>query len=237
MKREVVLLNGWSITHAAWRPLVAAMPADWTLHAIDLQDLGSGTAAALAAAIAQRAPRTCDVVAWSLGAQLALQWMHDRPDQVRRAALIAATPCFLARAGWPAGMDPAVFEAFAAQVDVQPAAALQRFALLQARGDANMHDVARALREALCDAGAAKAALHAGLACLRESDLRAPAIRVQTPVLLAHGAQDAIVPVAAAMRLAGVLAGSRLEVYAAAGHAPHLSQPAALAAAIAGHFS
>jgi pimeloyl-[acyl-carrier protein] methyl ester esterase len=237
MKREVVLLNGWSMTRAAWRPLVSALPADWTVHAIDLQDLGSGASADLAAAIARRAPRACDVIAWSLGAQLALQWMHDRPDQVRRAALIAATPCFVARADWPAGMDPAVFEAFAAQVGAQPVAALQRFALLQARGDANMHAVARELRGALCDAGAAEAALQAGLACLRGSDLRAAAGRVRAPVLLAHGAQDAIVPVAAAMRLAAMLTGSRLEVYGETGHAPHLSRPAALAAAIAGHFS
>lgn len=237
MKREVVLLNGWSMTRAAWRPLASALPADWTLRTVDLHELGSGTSAELAAAIAQRAPRTCDVIAWSLGAQLALLWMHDRPDQVRRAALIAATPCFVARADWPAGMDPVTFEAFAAQADAQPAAALQRFALLQARGDANMHAVARALREALCDAGAAGAGLRAGLACLRESDLRAPAARVQAPVFLAHGAQDAIVPVAAATRLAGMLAGSRLEVYGDTGHAPHLSRPAALAAAITGHFS
>lgn len=237
MKREVVLLNGWSMTRAAWGPLISALPADWTLHAIDLQDLGTGTSAALAAAVAQRAHRTCDVIAWSLGAQLALQWMHDRPDQVGRAALIAATPCFVARADWPAGMDPAAFEAFAAQVRAQPVAALQRFALLQARGDANMHALARALRDALCDAAAAQAVLQAGLACLRDTDLRAAAGRVQAPVLLAHGAQDAIVPVAAARGLAAMLDGARLEVYGDTGHAPHVSRPAALAAAIARHFS
>lgn len=237
MRREVVLLNGWSMTHAAWRPLVSALPADWTLHTIDLHELGSGTPAGLVAAIAERAPRTCDVIGWSLGAQLALLWMHERPGQVRRAALIAATPSFVARADWPAGMDPAVFEAFAAQVAAQPASALQRFALLQAKGDASMHAVARGLREAQCDAGATAEALRAGLACLREADLRVPASRVRAPVLLAHGAQDAIVPVAAAMRLAGMLAGSRLEVYGETGHAPHLSRPAALAAAMAGHFS
>jgi len=32
MKREVVLLNGWSMTRAAWEPLARALPADWALQ-------------------------------------------------------------------------------------------------------------------------------------------------------------------------------------------------------------
>ena len=62
MKREVVLLNGWGMTRTAWQPLTGALPAEWTLHAIDLQELGCGTAAALAGAVAERSPRSCDVV-------------------------------------------------------------------------------------------------------------------------------------------------------------------------------
>lgn len=240
MTPDVVLLNGWGMTDAAWLPFVTALPGDCRVHTIDLDELHDGTGAGLedvAAAAARRAPRHCDVVGWSLGAQVALQWAHDRPAQVRRAALIAATPCFVARPDWPAGMETAVFEGFAASVHRDPAAALTRFALLQARGDANMSAVARVLGAAVYpDTADARAALRAGLEWLRRTDLRPLAPEVRQPVYLAHGAEDAIVPVAAAARLDDELPAGRLYVMRGAGHAPHVSQPVALAACIQEFF-
>jgi pimeloyl-[acyl-carrier protein] methyl ester esterase len=236
MTREVVLLNGWGMTSAAWQSLRSALPSRYRLHAIDLHELEAGRSGSvedLAATAAARAPGRCDVIAWSLGAQIALQWAHDRPSQVGCAVLIAGTPCFVAKRDWPAGMEVTVFEAFAEQVRSDPRGALNRFALLQARGDANMTAVARALRAALAES---RPALAKGLACLRDTDLRGLVPRVKQPLLLAHGARDAIVPIAAAERLCGDLPDARLHVYSGAGHAPHLSQPALSAASIAEFF-
>ena len=76
MNRDIVLINGWGMSAAIWQPLAAARPEGCRLHCIDLHELSSGGAGigALAAAAARRSPRECDVIAWSLGAQVALQW-------------------------------------------------------------------------------------------------------------------------------------------------------------------
>jgi pimeloyl-[acyl-carrier protein] methyl ester esterase len=236
MKRERVLLNGWGMTAAVWQPLVAALPHDDDVQRIDLHELalpGNTRVQDFVRAAAERAPRRCDVVAWSLGAQIALQWAHDHPAQIGRLVLIAATPCFVARSDWATGMDATVFEAFADEVARDTRAALARFALLQARGDSNMIEVARTLRASVCrDADESRPALRAGLDCLRDTDLRACAAKVMQPTCLIHGAHDALVPVAAAERLSGDMPNARLRVMRGAGHAPHVSEPAALAASI-----
>lgn len=231
-----MLLNGWGMTHEVWQPLLAALPDDYIVHRIDLHELafrGNGRIEDFAAAAAERAPGRCNVIAWSLGAQMALQWAHDHPAQVGRLVLIAATPCFVARSDWAAGMAPSVFEAFAGDVHRDVSAALARFALLQARGDAHMSAVARVLREAVCrDTDDIRPALHAGLECLKNADLRACARKVTQPAYLIHGANDGLVPFAAAERLSADMPRARLRVMPGAGHAPHVSEPAALAASI-----
>jgi pimeloyl-[acyl-carrier protein] methyl ester esterase len=237
MTRELVLLNGWGMTQAVWEPLVAALPHVDGVQRMDLHELalpGNARVKDFARAAAERAPRRCDVVAWSLGAQIALQWAHDAPAQVGRLVLIAATPCFVARSDWATGMDVSVFEAFADEVDRDTSAALARFALLQARGDSNMTAVARLLRASVCrDADESRPALHAGLDCLRDTDLRAFVGTVTRPTCLIHGAHDALVPVAAAEYLGAAMPDARLRVMVSAGHAPHVSEPASVAASIA----
>ena len=236
MRRELVLLNGWGMTQAVWQPMVAALPDDYVVHRIDLHELaphGDAGIEDFAVAAAGRAPAHCSVVGWSLGAQIALQWAHDSPAQVGRLVLIAATPCFVARSDWPAGMEPSVFDDFADDVQRDASGALARFALLQARGDENMSAVARALRAAVCrDTGDSQRALRAGLECLRRADLRARTGSVTPPAYLIHGAHDALVPLAAAERLRSDMPQARLGVMPRAGHAPHVSEPAAVAASI-----
>lgn len=237
MRLPLVLVNGWGMARATWQPLMDAWGTQRACTAVDLDGLtATGEVEALAANTARHAPERCDVIAWSLGAQVALQWAHDCPGQVRALALIAATPRFVARDGALAGMDPGVFDAFARDVDGDPAAALGRFALLQARGDARAGAVGRALRAALCDAGRAGERLRSGLACLRATDLRGVAAHVPQPVLLLHGTRDEIVPVAAAQDLARRLPDARLNVFDGAAHAPHVSRPEAVAAALREFF-
>jgi pimeloyl-[acyl-carrier protein] methyl ester esterase len=238
--RPVIVLNGWGMTRAAWQPFLAALGSGARVQVLDLEDLLAGEAedhGGLAARAGRQSPGVCDVIGWSLGAQVALRWAHDAPEQVRRLALIAATPCFVRRADWEAGMEAAQFEDFAAGVARDGVAALARFALLQAHGDANASAVARVLRAAAWrDAPEACAALQRGLALLRSGDLLALASRVRQRACLLHGAKDAVVPAAAAHRLLQQMPASRLLVFPDLGHAPHVSKPVALAAAIRGFF-
>ncbi|MGE5526234.1 MAG: alpha/beta fold hydrolase [Rhodospirillaceae bacterium] len=230
MTADIVFLNGWAMSESAWHPLLAAAPRHWSTEIINLHALQGRSVEELAAAAARYAPERCDVIGWSLGAEVALQWAHDRPQQVARLILIAATPCFVARPDWPAGMAASVFEEFVADMHRDPADALRRFTLLQARGDANVHGVARVLRDALAPHD--EVALDHGLECLKNGDLRALAPHVTQQTRLIHGGRDGLVPLDAAERLRALLPHSKLEVVSNAAHAPHISDPAAVAASI-----
>ena len=68
---------------------------------------------------------------------------------------------------------------------------------------------------------------------LADTDLRATIGQVRQPVRLIHGAEDRLMPAAAAEWLADTLPDGRLSVFKDCGHAPLLSRPADCAALIA----
>lgn len=71
------------------------------------------------------------------------------------------------------------------------------------------------------------------LECLYEAPLELDPARIAQPTLLIHGADDAIIPIAAAHELERLIPDVRLEVFEATGHVPTLTRPARVAAAIA----
>nr|WP_298602731.1 alpha/beta hydrolase [uncultured Zoogloea sp.] len=77
------------------------------------------------------------------------------------------------------------------------------------------------------------AALASGLKLLADTDLRASIGNIRQPVRLIHGAEDRLMPAAAAEWLADALPDGRLSVFADCGHAPQLSRPTDCATLIA----
>ncbi len=77
------------------------------------------------------------------------------------------------------------------------------------------------------------AALADGLALLAAADLRAALPGITQPSLLIHGEHDALMPIAAARRLAQALPRARLETLAGSGHALPLTRSADCARLIA----
>jgi pimeloyl-[acyl-carrier protein] methyl ester esterase len=173
------------------------------------------------------------LLGWSLGALAALAALPALGGRVAALALVAGTPCFTERAGWPHALPARTVDAVAAQVRRDPARATARFFDgMFAPGELDAAGRARAegLRAAtpLPPAGA----LLAGLAVLREADLRGAAAAVSVPALLLHGDADAVCPPGAARALAAALPGARLTLLPGAGHAPLLSRPGPCLAAL-----
>lgn len=238
----LVLWHGWGMHPAAWDGLAAQLasqhrvtprtqalpgyagtpaPATYTMNALTDALLADVTA-----------PIT--LCGWSLGALLALHAAQRHPDQIAHLILIGATPSFVQRPDWAHGMTPQALAEFTDAVETDPKAALKRFIGLFNQNDVNGRSIGRALAQALaCDALPPAATLAAGLALLRDTDLRALAPRIAQPTLLLHGAHDPLMPPAAADWLAAALPQARLEVLPDAAHAPFLSDPARCAALIA----
>lgn len=232
--RDVVLLHGWGSSGGVWDDLAGRLGPRLRVHVPDLPGYGAAptcapyTLEALVNAVVGAAPRRCNVVGWSLGGEVALAWARRAPRQVRRLVLIATTPCFAGRPGWPCSTPPAVLREFGRLLAADRAGTVARFIAVQARGDARARRVASVLQQ-FSARDATDDALAAGLAVLLDADLRRELRKVMQPTLVLHGARDHIVPPRAGRRLAAALPNASFRLLRACAHAPFLSQPGRVA--------
>jgi pimeloyl-[acyl-carrier protein] methyl ester esterase len=239
--RDLVLLHGWGSSAAIWDELARRLAPQFRVHAMSLPGYGRAAAdpkrdlPSIVAAIARDAPRRCHVTGWSLGGTVALAWARCAPRQVGRLAVIAATPCFTARPGWPCGTAPAVLLEFGRSLAADRPGLFARFVAAQAKGDSRARRIIGPLQDSSAHT-APDDVLAAGLDLLREIDLRGQARTIRQPVLVLHGAHDRIVPPAAGRRLAAALPQAQFTLLRACGHAPFLSQPRQVARALREFF-
>jgi pimeloyl-[acyl-carrier protein] methyl ester esterase len=235
--RPLVLVHGWGMNAAAWGEFAATLAERRPVYRIELPGHGRsawGGAQGLAewaAAVRASVPPGAVWLGWSLGVSVALQAALDDPAGVRGVVLMAGTPRFVQDAEWPHAMAPAVLEQFTANLLADPGSTLARFLALQVRGAEDASATLRALKAGLRAVPAAQPqALLAGLALLRDTDLRPRLAALRPPALWLLGARDTLVPAAMGRELAHWLPGPRVEVLDGAGHAPFLSHPRQLLA-------
>ena len=240
---DLVLVHGWSMHGEVCHGLAERLAEHYRVHVPDLPGHGGSRGEPmpdlpeLAAGLAGLFPAPTHVCGWSLGAQIAMRWAIDRPDQIGRLALIAATPRFSAGDGWGAGSAMGDLEAFARVLHTDYRGTLEGFIALQALGSPHPKKVLADFRRRLAHAAAPDPdALDAGLRILATSDLRSEIDSLTQHTLVMHGERDAIVPAAAGEWLARALPHGRLMVIADAGHAPFVSHEAECARALSEHF-
>jgi pimeloyl-[acyl-carrier protein] methyl ester esterase len=182
--------------------------------------------AAAAAQIAEQLPPASTLCGWSLGAQLALAVAAHAPEKVGRLVLVTGTASFIQRDGWSHAMPPAMLAEFTTGILADVEAMLPRFVGGFNRGDARAKAVTLELLK-LADPRPPAATLATGLNWLRDVDLRPFAPQIKAPTLLMHGANDPLMPLAAAEALASLIPGAELAAFADCAHAPFISQPEA----------
>jgi pimeloyl-[acyl-carrier protein] methyl ester esterase len=235
----LVLLHGWGMNLRVFDPLRAALGTTQRVIAIDLPGHGASPWTADSsppqqlAAIAAMLPRATTLLGWSLGGQLALQLAREPTLEVRRLVLLATSPRFVRAPDWPHGMAAATLRQFAAQLERDPDRTIADFLELQVRGSVDAAAVMATLQSALRSHGAAQpAALRAGLAMLEHNDLRELARQVQIPALVITGQYDRVTPPQAGEALAQLLPHAQLLQLRRAGHAPLISHPGQVGAAL-----
>lgn len=232
-----VLLHGWGFGGTVLEPLARRLATDRRVMVVDLPGWGESPAIegatdpdSLAQAVLAAVPHPARWLGWSLGGLVALAAAARAPHAVTAVDLLAASPRFTADAGWP-GIDPALLQEFVDAVADDPAAAHRRFTGFQVAGSEGARPALRALRAcAERDGLPSPATLRAGLETLRTADLRNIPAALSCPVRAVLGGADPLIPAAVREPLA------RLEVDVhvvdGAGHAPFLSHPQAVLAAL-----
>ena len=247
--RDLVLLHGWSLNLAVWSDLVRRLVPQFRVIAVDLPGHGRSDwdpRAGMPAAQAWRVHETLAplteryaLLGWSLGGQVALDLAAALPASIERLVLVATTPKFLAAPGWRCGTPRPLLSRLTHRLHADSERAVKDFLALAVRGS-KPRTAARALnrlRAALRTQGRARPeALAAGLARLRDGDLRPALSLVRVPVLVVAGQRDRVIRRVAVRRLARGLKARYVEV-AGAAHVPFLSHPRQFARRLIGFLN
>ena len=236
---DLVMIHGWGLHGGIWETLLPQLAPHFRVTVVDLPGHGYSTwqgqagLPAFAEAVLDCVPPRAAWLGWSLGGLVALEAALLRPERVGSLLLLASTPSFVRRDGWPSAMLPALLDTFAGELETDFERTLNRFLALQVHGSRNAGEVLRQLRAGMLRRGQPEpAALRAGLGILRDTDLRATCAAISCPALVLAGERDTLVPTAAATAAAELFPQGSLQVIAGAGHAPHLAAPGDVAAAI-----
>jgi pimeloyl-[acyl-carrier protein] methyl ester esterase len=245
-----VLLHGWSLNLRVWDGLVRLLAPRFRVIAIDLPGHGRSDWDPRASTPAAHAWRVHETLApitdrytllgWSLGGQLALDLAAALPAGVERLVLIATTPKFLKSPTWRCGTPRPLLARLVHRLHSESERAVSDFLALLASGSApgTAARVLSKLREALRTHGAARPeALTAGLARLRDGDLRATLPKVRVPALVVAGQRDRIIRATAVRALAHALPDAHYVEVAGAAHAPFLSHPLQFARQLSGFLN
>jgi len=240
----LVLLHGWAMHSGAWGPLVPRLAKRHRVHAVDLPGHGhsaplaaftlDGVVHALEATFAREAAPVA-VLGWSLGGLVAMRWALAAPARVGRLALVCTSPRFVAGDDWPHAMTRETLARFGDDLHVAWKPTVLRFLALQVQGSEHGRAVLATLRHRLFDRGEpSPRALAGALAAIATTDLRADVPAIAQPTLVVTGNRDTLALPAAGEWLAAAIPHARLATIAGAAHAPFLSHPDALDAALAG---
>ncbi len=229
--RRLVLVHGFTQTHASWTGVAEDLATDHEVVAVDLP--GHGGSGALradlwrSADLVGEAGGAATYVGYSLGARTCLHLALRRPDLVERLVLLGGT----------AGIDDTAARDERRRADDDLASSIERdgvdafldrwlalplFAGLPAEQrsgaafDERRANTAAGLAASLRDAGTGTQAPLWD----RLGELRAP-------VLVLAGSRDEKFTTLGRRLAAGVGPGSRFEAVPGAGHAAHLERPAA----------
>jgi pimeloyl-[acyl-carrier protein] methyl ester esterase len=226
-----------------WHALAQVLAENFTLYCVDLPGHGGSDFDpqqsienpfdGMVAVLAAQFSKPISLCGWSLGGQIAMQWAAKYPQQITKLILVASTPCFTTREDWSCGMAPEILQQFAEDLENNPATTLRRFLSLQVRGTDNERELLQGLRANLATQNEPSLfALRAGLAILRELDLRPTISSILQPTLIIAGERDKLTPFDASVYLAKSMANAQIVTIKGAAHAPFLSHQAECAAAM-----
>jgi len=201
----VLMLHGWAMHTGMWRDFAEEIAKTNRVLCVDLPGHGRSPSAEVGGldrwaeqVLAVMPQEPCDIVAWSLGGNIALYLAENYPDRVKSLILIASNPHFLQQGSWQ-GMSKHLLDEFSNNLQRNVNTTLTRFMSLQVKG---LDDVKAMLKKIKIQMQECKEPefkdLMLGLNILKVTDSRGALQKITCPVLLVLGDKDTLVPVSIA---------------------------------------
>jgi pimeloyl-ACP methyl ester carboxylesterase len=242
----LVLLHGIASTADTWSPVVDALAARHTVIAPDLLGHGASAkprgdyslgayASGVRDLVAALGFDRATVVGHSLGGGIAMQFAYQFPERVERLVLISSGGLgrevhLILRAATLPGSELVLALLGGAWLRATGGAVGGALARLGLRTGEDLTGVATGIGS-LADAGARGAFVQTARAAIDAGGQRVSAtdrlyLAAELPTLIVWGERDPIIPVEHGRAAHDAIPGSRLEVFAGAGHFPHREHPA-----------
>jgi pimeloyl-[acyl-carrier protein] methyl ester esterase len=181
---------------------------------------------AMVESVCAAAPENAAWLGWSLGGMVAMRAAMLHPERVNALVTVASSPCFVRKPDWQSALLPQLLDTFADELEQDYQRTLERFLALQVRGSEHATKVLKDMREKMLLHGEPQIdGLRAGLAVLRDVDLRDGLASIRCPTLLLMGERDTLVPAGAGDEMRQYLPDARIDIIPGAGHAPFIAEP------------
>ena len=241
----LVLLHGIASTADTWAPVATGLAASHTVLAPDLLGHGSPAkprgdyslgayASGVRDLITALGHERATVVGHSLGGGIAMQFAYQFPERVERLVLISSGGLGrevhpILRASTLPGSEIVLALLGRRWLRTTGGAVGATLGRLGLRAGEDLAGVAAGIAS-LGDADARGAFVHTARAAIDPGGQRVSAtdrlyLAAHLPTLIVWGERDPIIPAAHGEAAHAAIPGSRLEIFAGAGHFPHREQP------------
>jgi pimeloyl-[acyl-carrier protein] methyl ester esterase len=228
---ELVLLHGWAVHSGIWGGLVDDLASEFRVNLVDLPGHGVNRHVPLSADLNEVAEQILSAlpsaawIGWSLGGLVTLAAALRQPHKVRKAVLVAATPCFSKQPGWECGVDIDAQRAFSDGLESAAEETLAQF-WLQCFGAAGVGESMHRLgKSSVTDDMPEKNVMQTGLRLLYSNDLSAEISTCSVPTLFVGGTRDRTIRPESFNRGASLMPAAGCSLIRTAGHAPFISHP------------
>ena len=241
----LVLVHGITSSSASWEPVLPALAEHFTIIAPDLLGHGQSDKPAGDYSLGSHACLVRDlmlalgheqgtIVGHSLGGGIAMQAAYQFPELVGRLVLVSSgglgreVSLFLRAVTLPGA--EVVLPLIASRPVLDAGSVISRvIGRIGLQAGSDLAEIARGIAS-LNDIGARRAFVHTARSVIDPFGQRVDArdrlyLAEAVPSLLVWGEADPIIPAEHGRRAHGLMPGSRLEVFDAAGHFPHVDEP------------
>lgn len=232
-EEQIYLIHGWGFDSRVMNDCILLLEKKYRTSLLDMPGYGPARTQevpkdidSMTDALIRKITPGCILAGWSLGGMIAIRMAGRLKNKIRAIVLIASTPCFSKKDGWPHGVEKTLIEKMQQRItNGETEKVLKEFALLIAKGDVNSRKIAKKLYSMAQNRLPDVDVLNNGLDILMNVDLRNDIAQLECPVVLFLADNDHLVANETGEAMKSICKDLHVVHMDSAGHAPFISRP------------